>query len=274
MLGFDTEVSTDHGWGPRLNLFVPEPEVATVRRDVAADLPEHFRGWPVSFGWDGVPFQHHVRVSTLGDWLRGHLGRDPRSSFTTVDWLTVPQQTLLEVTRGRVYADPHGELSRVRELLAWFPPDVHLWLLACQWERISQEESFVGRAAQVGDELGSRLIAARIAQDLMRLGFLLAREYWPYTKWFGTAFGRLPIAAELSPLLQRAVAATDHPTREAALVDSYGILARAHNASGLTAAVDPSIRPFHERPFLVLGAGRFAEACRNALTDPGCETYR
>jgi diketogulonate reductase-like aldo/keto reductase len=38
--------------------------------------------------------------------------------------------------------------------------------------------------------------------------------------------------------------------------------------AGLTAPVDPIARPSHERPFLVLGAGRFAEACRGAVADP------
>ena len=57
-----------------------------------------------------------------------------------------------------MHADHNGQLGRVRALLAWFPPQVHRWLLACQWERIAQEEAFVGRAAQAGDDLGSRLI--------------------------------------------------------------------------------------------------------------------
>jgi hypothetical protein len=76
----------------------------------------------------------------------------------------------------------------------------------------------------------------------MRLAFLLARQYWPYTKWFGTAFARLPIAAELAPLLRRAIAATGYSAREAALVEANGVLVRAHNA-GLTQHVDPQARP-------------------------------
>ena len=58
-----------------------------------------------------------------------------------------------------LHADPDAELGQVRALLAWFPPQVHRWLLACQWERIAQEEAFVGRAAQVGDDLKTRASA-------------------------------------------------------------------------------------------------------------------
>lgn len=41
----------------------------------------------------------------------------------------------------------------------------------------------------------------------------------------------------------------------------------AHNVSGLTAPVDPTTRPFHDRPFRILGTGRFAAGV-GAVTDP------
>jgi hypothetical protein len=268
VLGYDTAVSTDHGWGPRLQVFVPDADVEAVRAVIDAGLPERFHGWPVRYGWDAVPVGHHVGVSTPGGWLRGHLGFDPREPMTPRDWLTIPQQALLEVTRGAVYADHDGQLARVRALLARFPPQVRRWMLACQWTRIAQEEAFVGRAAQVGDELGSRLVAARLVRELMRLAFLLARTYWPYPKWFGTAFAELPVAARLRPVLDRVVAAPDFPAREEALAEAYVIVGSVHNATGSTAAVDPSPRPFHGRGFRVLDAGRFAAACREQVTDP------
>jgi hypothetical protein len=268
VLGYDTAVSTDHGWGPRVLVFVGAGELAAVRALVDAGLPERFRGWPVRFGSDRVPVRHHVDVHVLGDWLRGQLGFDPREPMSTADWLGVPQQALLEVVRGRVHADPDGELGRVRARLARFPIPVRRWLLACQWTRVAQEEAFVGRSAQVGDELGSRLLAGRLARELMRVAFLLADEYWPYPKWFGTAFARLPTAAELGPALAAAVAATSYPEREDALVAAYEAAGRAHNASGLTEPVEPTARPFFDRPFRVLGAARFAAACRARIDDP------
>ncbi|MCO1659449.1 DUF4037 domain-containing protein [Pseudonocardia humida] len=268
VLGYDTPVSTDHGWGPRMQVFVARERVDDVRRVVDAGLPERFRGWPVRFGWDSVPVRHHVQVAALDDWLRDRLGFDPADGPTTADWLTTPQQALLEVTAGAVHLDHDGGLRRAREALAWFPPPVHRWLLACQWTRIAQEEAFVGRTAQVGDELGSRLVAARLARELMRLAFLLTGRYWPYAKWFGTAFARLPVAAALGPALVRVLAAADLPAREAALVEAYGVVARAHNAAGLTEPVDTAVRSFHGRGFAVLDAGRFAAACRRAVADP------
>ena len=54
-------------------------------------------------------------------------------------WLSTPQQRLLEVTAGAVFHDDEGELTATREALAWYPDELWLWLLACQWRRIDQE---------------------------------------------------------------------------------------------------------------------------------------
>jgi hypothetical protein len=105
--------------------------------------------------------------------------------------------------RGRVPRAflPGPQLSRLfyleavrplRNRLGWYPDNVWRYLLAAQWTRIVQEEAFVGRAAEAGDELGSRLIAARLAREVMRLCLVLARRYPPYSKWLGTAFAALP----------------------------------------------------------------------------------
>jgi hypothetical protein len=267
ILGFDTERSTDHAWGPRLQLFV-ESDVAGVAAKIESGLPEEFRGWPTRFGWDAVPVTHHVGVATLRSWLQDKLGFDPRGGTAPVDWLTTPQQVLLEVTAGAVFHDGLGELEPLRRSLAWYPDDVWVWLLACQWRRIDQEEPFVGRTAEVGDELGSRILASRLARDAVRLCFLIERRYAPYSKWLGSAFAQLEAAPTLGPLLETAAAATGFEEREEALVRALGELAVRHNALGITDPVDPEIRLFHERPFHVLGSGRFVDACIAAVSDP------
>jgi hypothetical protein len=40
-----------------------------------------------------------------------------------------------------------------------------------------------------------------------------------------------------------------------------------HNHLGLTSPLDPSPRPFHDRPYLVLDTGRFTDACLAAMPD-------
>lgn len=59
----------------------------------------------------------------------------------------------------------------------------------------------------MGDDLGSRLIAASLVRDLMKLCFLIEKTYAPYTKWFGTAFTKLRCAPELGSVFERVLSA-------------------------------------------------------------------
>jgi hypothetical protein len=235
-------------------------------------LPGTFRGYPAAFPVtrepDGVA-RHRVQVTELGGWLTGRLGFDPRSGVTVRDWLAVPSQRLAEVTAGAVFHDGPGELSRARTRLEWYPRDVWRYVLSCQWLRIAQEEAFPGRCAEVGDELGSAVVTARLARDLMRLWLLMNRRYPPYSKWLGTAFSRVPGTAPLAASLAAALAATDWHHRERHLVQAYVTVAEAHNTLGLTEPLDPACRRYYDRPFQVPDAGRFAAALTETITDPG-----
>ena len=267
VLGFDTHRSTDHGWGPQLHVFVAASEVDATRAAIDSGLPAEFQGWPVRFGWDECAVQHHVSVLTLEDWLKSHLGFNPQVGITAQNWLTTPQQLLLEVTEGAVFCDPDGDLKRVRSKLEWYPNDIWLWLLACQWRRIDQEEAFIGRTAEVSDELGSRILTARIVRELIMLSFLIEKRYAPYSKWLGSAFRSLRMAPGLTPNLDTALEAKVYPTREAALCSAYEYVAHCYNELRLTAPIDPEVRTFHERPYRVLGGDRFADACLAGISD-------
>lgn len=274
VLGFDGPRSTDHDWGPRLQVFLRDSDaglVPPVTAMLASCLPESFRGYRTAFPVtkeSGGAARHRVEVTTLGLWLTSRLGFDPRHPVTLLDWLATPAQRLAEVTAGEVFHDGPGELSRARASLAWYPRDVWLYLLACQWQRIDQEEAFPGRCAEVSDDLGSVIVTARLARDLMRLCLLMHRRYPPYSKWLGTAFARLPHAARLVQSLTAAICAGGWAAREHHLRETYESVAALHNHLGLTPPLDTRTRYFHDRPYQVIGAARFAEALRQAITDP------
>ncbi|MFD7716056.1 hypothetical protein [Streptomyces sp. NPDC059814] len=84
----------------------------------------------------------------------------------------------------------------------------------------------------------------------------------------GRGFAQLDAAERLLPSLRGALAATDLPERERHLCAAYEAVAIRQNASGLVDPVDPSPRPYHGRPFLVLHAERFARPLAASLTDP------
>jgi len=272
--GLDSERSTDHDWGPRLQVFLPDGQAArhaaAVTAMLADRLPKSFRGYPVAFPVTSEPggdARHRVEVTGLGAWFAAHLGFDPRREVTLLDWLATPAQRLAEFTGGEVFRDGPGELTGARARLEWYPRDVWLYLLACQWQRIGQEEAFPGRCAEAGDDLGSAIVSARLARDLMRLWLLMHRRYPPYSKWLGTAFARLPDTARFGACLDAALSCGDWPTREQHLCDAYQMAATLHNRLGFTPPLDTRTRRFYDRPYRVIGAARFALALREAVTD-------
>ncbi len=285
VLGFDTVMSRDHNWGPRLDLFLSEPDHARWAEDVRAvlgqRLPFEFLGHPTHFEKapnDPTslvpkhtrirPLQHRVQVLTLRGFLSEYAGLQAGSEPTLMDWLAVPEQKLRTLTAGAVYHDGLGALEPLRRSLAYYPHDVWLYLLSAAWQRIGQEEPFVGRAGSVGDEVGSAVIAARLVRDAMRLAMLMERQYAPYSKWFGFAFGRLNCATALAPLFAQALRAEVWQERQRHLASAYELLARMHNSLHITDPVATQSRCFHERPFLVIGGEEIAQRLWDAIRDP------
>lgn len=277
VLGYDSPRSTDHNWGPRCQVFLGPADAwraAEILAMLDASLPADFAGWPTRFPDVTVAPpapRHWVEVAELGGWLTRCPGFDPRAGVSLLDWLATPAQVLAELTGGAVFHDglaaEAAGLDAARRALAWYPDDVWRYVLACQWTRISQEEAFPGRCAETGDQLGSAVVAARLARDIMRLALLLHRRYPPYSKWLGAAFAKLPGIGPLRDSLARALAATAWPDRERHLSAAYQAIAALHNSLGLTEPLDLATRPFHDRPYSIIDGGRFAAPLLASIGD-------
>jgi Domain of unknown function (DUF4037) len=265
VLGFDDHVSQDHDWGPRLELFLAPAERDRCTERLAGALAENLRsnflGHSTSFGHDedgvgvlievtaGEPVAHRVEILELGEWCKEMMGFDPRAGVGWLDWLATSSHRLAEMTGGDVFHDGLGELESIRTALTWYPHDVWLFVLASQWRRIAQEEAFVGRCCQVGDDLGARLVAARLGRDLMRLCLLMERRYPPYSKWLGAAFGRLDGAKPLASILTSALRAGDSAELQRCMAAAYEAVAARHNELGITEQIDTRTRPFWKRGY-------------------------
>ena len=259
VLGFDDEMSTDHDCKPRVLLFLGEQDQARLGRDVGdtlrRELPPSFRDRPVGY-----------EIHTVRRYFLDQLGMDVDSELEAHDWLTLPEHGLRMFTAGEVYHDDVG-LQSVRDNLAYYPRDVWLYLLMAGWWRVHPEANLVGRTGFVDDELGSALIGSRLVSDLMRLCFLMERQYAPYSKWFGTAFSRLACGSDLSAKLWTVVRAQTWPERENALLVAYQTLAAMHNALGITDPVSIEVVQMWNRPFKVAW-GDFPGLLRAQIQDP------
>jgi hypothetical protein len=282
ILGFDTPQSMDHDWGPRLLLLLKESDFAEHHEQIDSvlreNLPPEIRGFPTNFSVaesgslvmtpvDSGPVNHAVKISTINDFFTGYFGLYPSEDFRIIDWLTIPEQILRSIVSGRVFHDGLGELVPIMDRLKYYPHQLWLYLLSNQWRRISQEIAFMGRTGQLGDELGSRIVGTRLVRDMMKLCFLMEKQYAPYIKWFGTAFSKLSCAPDLTPHFIRAMDADDWKEREDHLVEAYEYIGEMHNQLGITEPLDARVTEFYNRPFRIIRADQFAEAIRAMISD-------
>jgi len=282
VLGYDTTQSMDHGWGPQLQIFLKDSDYGSVKEELdevlRQNLPYEIRGFPTNFEYndDGTktmylinkgPVNHGVTINTVSGFFIEYLGFNPTEDLRIIDWLVLPQQMLQSIANGRVFHDGLEKLEPIVNKLEYYPHDLWLYLLTNQWRRIAQEEAFMGRSAQVGDELGSRIIATRLIRDLMMLCFLMERKYAPYVKWFGTAFSKLKNAKPLIPLFTQIMDASTWQERQDYLTQAYEYMANVHNELGITDSLTTKVSQFHNRPFMIIHADNFADAIYAEIKD-------
>ncbi len=251
VLGLDDAMSRDHDWGLRLTLLVDEPLVRPLDELLERELPPSVEGLPTRFALTRDPVvRQRVDVTTVEAFSRARLGVDATRELAVADWLALPGQAVLEVVAGPVFVDTDGRLAAVRQRLAWYPRDLWLHLVAVDWARLDQELPFVGRTGDRGDDLGSRLVAARLAGVLGHLAFLLERRWPPYPKWRGTVLATLPAAGGAVGHLHRSLRADTWQDREAGLCAAAGLLLDVQRRAGLPAPADGgAVERFHERPY-------------------------
>ncbi len=290
VLGYDDVQSSDHHWGPRFLLFLSTQDHKNHKDAISATLSQHlphrFRGYSTSFSepdevgvrvfkdTDSGPVNHMIHIETTKNFFGWYLGCDPYASLTAADWLSFSEHKLLAVTSGQVFHDGLGELEAVRRKFHYYPRDVWLYQLAAQWIKIFEDREFVSRCGDVGDELGSMVIAARQVKNLMRLCFLMERKYAPYTKWFGTAFAQLDCAPELGPIFRDVLSSLTWKEREENLARAFRVAARMHNALQITRAIPEDVRNYYDRPYQVFEAPELVRDILGNITDEEFKSFK
>lgn len=265
--GFDDYKSTDHVWGPRLQIFLNEENFSELKDKLDTlfkyNLPFQYKGFPTNYksveGWfsnaymqykEVYPINHFIEIETANSFVNRDIviNKDWQIDFN--DWLTFPIQNLFELTSGEIFYDGTGELTKARQALGFFPDEVLILRIFILWKAISEEQAFIGRCAEKNDKIGESIITNRIINKLMKICFYYEKRYYPYSKWFGLAFKKLKISDIVSPLIEKAITSDKRKVREAALNDLYIELVHKHNSLGLTNHVEPRIINHYNRGYI------------------------
>lgn len=287
VLGYDDVVSTDHMWGPRFYLFLSEADIS-MKSDIinalSENLPYTYKGYSVNFTEpdpNDCGVQHPefitegkvnplVFIHTFDEYLNEQLGTADLDNISPFQWLAFSEHRLLSLVSGKLFVDGLNCSERIAKI-KYYPDEVKLYMIASNWSLIASEQAFVKRCGECGDEIGSQLVCARIAERLMRLCFLYKDTYAPYSKWFGTAFNCLDVDKKIKRTIQAALSANNLTDRENKIVEVQAMVADMHNSSGLTDFVKYQIESYFGRDIKVIFADKFAEATSEKLRDTALE---
>jgi len=124
-----------------------------------------------------------------------HLASSPK---TNIDWLCSTGQSVLEVIAGSGVPRRSGRAHRARSRLTWFPPAVEQTCSRRSGSASTRSCRFIRSGPpDRGDQVGSRVITARLARERDGNLTLLTEKSSgpPYSKWLGSGYGNRPAAS-------------------------------------------------------------------------------
>ncbi len=218
--GYDDELSRDHDWGLRVCLFFPDAELGghgAALRAAISKFPSEYGGVHVCPPSPGLK---RSGLYGVGEFYAQTIGRQGAPE-TLSQWLAVPESSLAAAVNGKVFSDPPGQFSAVREkLLAGYPRDARLRLLARQAGLAAQTGQYnMLRSARHGETLASKEAKFKFIEHAAAMLFLLRGRFRPFYKWLFRALRELPGGEAMHARLLELAEAQDI-RRECALVES------------------------------------------------------
>lgn len=198
--GYDDEISHDHDFEPGFCIFLPSEELVDRRTEFALErayskLPREFMGvardvlQPVGGSRRGV-----IRIS---DFLIDKTGR-PDGILSGKEWFFVPEQSLAELTNGKIFFDRFGTISGVRERMSYLPENIRLKKLAGELLLMGQSGQYnYGRSIARRETAAAQLALAEFVKSALHTVFLLNKKYMPYYKWSFRALRELGLLSHI-----------------------------------------------------------------------------
>ena len=241
--GYDDEVSRDHDYEPGFCIFLPGEDV--VDRRSAFLLERAYAKLPKEFMGVSRPLLQPVGGPRRGVFRTAEFFADRTGSsdgiLTVSQWLTVPEQSLFEVTSGEIFFDHYGEVTRIRQSLSRFPEEIRRKKLAGQLLLMAQSGQYnYLRCIAHGEFAAAQLAAVEFVKSTMSAVFLLNGRYQPYYKWSFRAMRALPELSLLAELLEYLLTTGndgDMAGEKSAVMESIaGDVIRTLQTQGLTRA--------------------------------------
>ena len=228
-LGYDDDISRDHDFEAGFCILLPDETIVDRKAEFELEraysaLPKEFMGYKRS-GLSPVGGNRHGVMRTA-EFFASKTGT-PDGVLSLGDWFFLSEQSLAEATDGKIFYDGLGELTAIRERLAYMPNDVRLKKLAGNLLVMGQAGQYnYPRCIARGDTAAAQLAVFEFVKAALNVAFLLNRRYAPYYKWTFRALAELSVLSELYGELEYLISSAngEEAGRKAEIIE--GVCAR------------------------------------------------
>lgn len=183
-LGFDDAFSQDHDFGPGFCLWLPQQvyeQIGAAVQQAYDALPQNFRGYRRMQTPQGGG---RVGVFSIPQFYSKYTGL-PQAPRDNMEWFRIPQNFLATAVNGRVFCDPLGEFSQIRNTLKnFYPQDVLKKKLAAKAVLMAQSGQYnYPRSMKRGDSCAAYFACGEFVKTALSAIYLLNETYMPFYKW-------------------------------------------------------------------------------------------
>ncbi len=217
--GFDDDISQDHDWGPGFCLWLNKDDYKAIGQQLELEyekLPKTFKGYNRLLSKWG---SGRVGVHETGEFYRKFTGYSDVPD-TLEKWLNLPEEFLSKCTNGKLFFDPLGEFTKIRnKLINFYPEDVRLVKIAAKCMTCAQSGQYNFMRSVRRKQYFSALYAqTQFCSDIISMVFLLNKHYAPFYKWKHQAVASLPILGMfLFENINVIIAAGDYKKKESVI---------------------------------------------------------
>ena len=180
-LGFDDDISLDHDFGPGFVILLPYDIYCLIGDSIQKEydlLPKEFMGIQRQESSHG---KMRVGVYSIEQFFGQFIDKIPES---LEDWLSLDENSLLCCTNGLIFDDYLGEVTRIRDILAYYPEDIRIKKIAYSIAKMAQSGQYnYARCMKRRDEVAASLAINEFVNETLSVVYLLNKKYKPYYKW-------------------------------------------------------------------------------------------
>lgn len=193
--GFDDEISQDHDFGPRVQIWLTNEDFEEFGRELQkfmATVTKEYKGYK------GVNMSEYgdgrEGVFTIGGFFARFIGMDHVPS-SIQEWRMIPEVNLSIATNGEVFYDELGRYTKFRKILQrQFPEELRLKKMAAKCMKMAQSGQYnYVRCMQRGEYVAAWIAASEFMKEACSMVHMLNKSYCPFYKWAHRSLSTLPV---------------------------------------------------------------------------------